>query len=741
MPHPNPNANAIVPYRMRRDLIARATTGGADSGWTLKDPLSLAYFRLRDAEFAVLSQLDGRQTYGALLDTLRRLFPAEAWSLENLKAFIGSLVQSGLLMSLVPGQGRSMVTREERARQQAWLRKLSSVLAFRWRGIDPEPLLRRTKSWTRWAFRPVTLAVCSMLIAVAMLLVTLRWETIVRRLPEATSLLGMGNLVSLTLIFIGIKLLHELGHVLSCRHFGGECHELGIQVLLFVPLFYGDVTDAWMLSRRWPRIAISAAGIFVELVLASLATLLWWWSVPGLLNSMFLNVMLVCSINTLLFNGNPLLRYDGYFVLADLLHLPNLAAQGRQTLMSLCERAIAGDSDEEVELHSRRWWTLVTYGLLSAAYRVFVTIGIVWFLHQFFGRGLGLFATAISMLLVVGAVVTPIRELASRVRQRVRDDSLSPGRLRRRLTAIGLLLAGLLWIPLPYSVSAPFVVFPGEAQPIFVAAPGRIESAVASGTRVQEGDSLGELVNHELQLQLERQASEVARLSARLRNLEAQRSRDEAAAMRIPTTRDELTGAKRRFEQLTTEVRRLKLLSPATGTVLPPPNVPRTRTADDTLPEWHGTPIDTDNLGATVREQTLFCYVGDPSRQDALLLVDQNAVEFVRPGQSVRLQFLSAPGVLREGRVAEIASSRSETVPRELMVSQLVAARPDNTTSPLSEVLYEVRVQLNSASGNRPAAAALYSPGNARITCGFQSLGSRLWRLLRNTFSAELSSS
>lgn len=741
MPHPNPTANAIVPYRMRRDLIARAATGGADSGWTLKDPLSLAYFRLRDAEYAVFRQLDGRQTYGALLDTLRRLFPAEAWSLENLKAFIGSLVQSGLLTSQVPGQGRSMVTREERSRQQAWLRRLSSVLAFRWRGIDPEPLLHRTESWTRWAFRPVTLAVCSALIVVAMLLVTLRWETIVRRLPEATSLLGMGNLVSLTLIFIGIKLLHELGHVLACRHFGGECHELGIQVLLFVPLFYGDVTDAWMLSRRWPRIAISAAGIFVELVLASVATLLWWWSVPGLLNSMFLNVMLVCSINTLLFNGNPLLRYDGYFVLADLLHLPNLAAQGRQTLMSLCERAIAGDSDEEVELHSRRWWTLVTYGVLSAAYRVFVTIGIVWFLHQFFGRGLGLFATAISVLLVVGAVVAPLRELASRVRQRVRDDSLSPGRLRRGLAAIGLLLVGLLWIPLPFSVSAPFVVFPGEAQPIFVTASGRIESAVASGTRVQEGDSLGELVNHELQLQLERQASEVARLSARLRNLEAQRSRDEAAAMRIPTTRDELAGAKRRFEQLTTEVRRLKLLSPATGTVLPPPNVPRTRTADDTLPEWHGTPIDTDNLGATVREQTLFCYVGDPSRQDALLLVDQNAVEFVRPGQSVRLQFRSAPGVLREGRVAEIASSRSETVPRELIVSQLAAARSDNGASPLSEVLYEVRVQLNSAPSNRPAAAALYSPGNARITCGFQSLGSRLWRLLRNTFSAELSSS
>ena len=222
MPPSGHNANAIIPWRMRRDVIALASAGGGEAGWTLKDPLSLAYFHLREAEFAVFSRLDGQRTYADVLEALRRQFPAEGWSLENLRAFVGSLVQSGLLTSLLPGQGRSIAKQREISSRRARLGLLSKLLSFRWRGIDPEPLLRRVEPSTRWLFSPVTLTVCVSLIALATLLVTLRWETLVRRLPDATALFGLGNLLPLVLVFIGIKLLHEFGHVLTCRHFGGE---------------------------------------------------------------------------------------------------------------------------------------------------------------------------------------------------------------------------------------------------------------------------------------------------------------------------------------------------------------------------------------------------------------------------------------------------------------------------------------------------------------------------------------
>ncbi|TXT23609.1 MAG: peptidase M50, partial [Planctomycetota bacterium] len=187
------------------------------------------------------------------------------------------------------------------------------------------------------------------------------------------------------------------------------------------------------------------------------------------------------------------------------------------------------------------------------------------------------------------------------------------------------------------------------------------------------------------------------------------------------------------------EVQRLRLSSPQAGVVLPPPNMTRSRNADESLPEWHGTPLDTDNLGTTVREQTLFCYVGDPERQDALLLVDQNGVEFVRPGQLVRLRFLSDPGRVREGRVEEIASARAEVVPREMTVAQVIPVRHTSTGSAPAEVSYEVRVRLLTETAEQPSSSGLYSPGHARIACGYQSLVVRFLRLLRTTFSAELS--
>jgi len=369
-----------------------------------------------------------------------------------------------------------------------------------------------------------------------------------------------------------------------------------------------------------------------------------------------------------------------------------------------------------------------------------VLVAIVWFLHRVFGgtafggSGLGIVATLLSVMVVAGAVIVPVREFAQRVRSRWKSQTLSPRRLMRGLAAFGLVLGGLLLIPLPYSVRAPFVVYPAEAQPVFVSVAGRIESAVPSGSQVQKGELLGELANHDLLLQHERQNAEVARLTLRLKHIEAQRGSNEALSMRLPATRDALASARRRLEQLTTEVQRLRLISPTHGTVLPPPNVSRSRPSDDGLSEWHGTPLEPANHGATLREQTLFCYVGDPARQDALLLVDQDAVEFVRVGQTVRLQFLSAPGRVRAGRVEEIAAARAESLPRELAVTRLIAVRGNGSGVVPAEVAYEVRVRLTDAMP-----ATLYSPGRARIDCGTQSLGSRLWRLLRHTFSAEWS--
>ncbi len=727
--------NTLIPWCRRRDVVACAVESEGEAAWTLKDPLSLAYFRMRSAEYAVWNCLDGRITVRELLTELGRRFPREPWSAENLLTFLSSLAQAGLVTLSQPGQSRQIFRRLESQPARRWLQRLGGLLAFRWRGIDPEPLLRRTEAWTSWLFHPISVTAGCGLIATAGLLVLLRWETLIQRLPDSQAMLGVANWLPLVVVFVLIKLLHELGHVLTCRRFGGECHELGVQVLLFMPLFYGDVTDAWMLSRRWPRIAISAAGIFVELSLAAIATWLWWWSVPGWLNSVFLNAMLVCSVNTLLFNGNPLLRYDGYYVLSDLWNRPNLAAQGQHAVLTLGERLVLGVSDDEPQWHSPEWWCLFAYGVASSVYRWLVLIGIVWFLSGMFEPlGLGVVARTLSILVVGSAVVMPILNLATRCRMR-----WTHGLLRRGRSLIGggclmLLIAAVMLVPWPHSVRAPCVLHPADGVPMFVSAGGRIERAAAPGQKVAVGDLLLELSNPDLQLRRERQSAEVAKLTIRLKNLETQRANRDLASQQIPATRDALASAQQRLKQLDDDLQRLRIVSPVAGTVLPPPNQPRTRPSGPTLTAWQGTPLDASNHGATLAEQTLVCVIGDPTKLDVLLYVDQQAIEFLRVGQAVRLQLSSDPANTLKAEVVELAAIRTASAPRELIASHAIAAQPSPSGPIPIEVLYEVRARLRESA----AAASFYSPGQAQIACGTLPLWSRAWRSLRNTFSADL---
>ena len=187
----------------------------------------------------------------------------------------------------------------------------------------------------------------------------------------------------LFLVLAATKVLHELGHALACRHFGGECHEIGVMLLVFVPCLYCNVSDSWMLPNKWRRIAVAAAGMYVELVLASIATLLWWFSAPGLFNAICLNTMLVCSLGTLLFNGNPLLRYDGYYILSDLIDVPNLGAESTAAVRRLAGRWFLGlDLADERMLPGRSSWLLALYAVASTAYRIVVIVAILWGLRE-----------------------------------------------------------------------------------------------------------------------------------------------------------------------------------------------------------------------------------------------------------------------------------------------------------------------------------------------------------------------
>ncbi len=265
------------------------------------------------------------------LDDIRRRFEEEfapkRISLPQLQSFLGMLHGEGLIITDAKGQAEELLERyKKRSRKEFW-GQFANPLAIRFRGVDPERFLNWLHPRMHWLLSPVMVALSFALIIAALLLVAVQFQTVMAKLPDFDVFFGWRNAVLLVVVFAVTKILHELGHAISCRHFGGECHELGVMFLVFTPCLYVNVSDAWMLPNKWHRIAISGAGMYVEMILAAIATFLWWFSEPGMLNALCLNIMVVCSVTTVLFNGNPLLKYDGYYMLADLVEVPNLRQQ------------------------------------------------------------------------------------------------------------------------------------------------------------------------------------------------------------------------------------------------------------------------------------------------------------------------------------------------------------------------------------------------------------------------------
>jgi len=393
-------AEQTLPLRLRTDLIIGQQTYQGRLSWVVKDPLSLKFYRFNDEEYLLLQMLDGTGSLTDIAERYRQRNPSETLGTDSLKHFIASLHNSGLLTSAATGQSEMLLRREDMRRRRETIARYSSLMAIRFRGINPDRLLRWLYPVMSWIFSPLAIGMCLALMLSALMLVVVQFATLQSRLPALEQFFSPTGALGLMLALAASKVIHELGHGLTCRHYGGECHEMGVLILVLTPCLYCNVSDAWTMPNKWHRIAISAAGIWIDLLIASTATYLWWFTEPGLLNGFCLNLMFVCSVSTLVFNANPLLRFDGYYVLSDLLEIPNLAQKSsklvRRTLASVC-LGIEPDDDPFLPQQSRGLF--LVYSVAAFVYRWMITFSILWFLTQVFKPyGLQVIGYAVAVL-------------------------------------------------------------------------------------------------------------------------------------------------------------------------------------------------------------------------------------------------------------------------------------------------------------------------------------------------------
>lgn len=725
-----------VPLQRRADLICERAVYQGEPCWIVKDPLSLQYVRLGEEQYHALRLLDGRRSLEELRSGLQREFPTLRPRLSDVQSLVLDLHQKNLLCSGRPGQAAEVLKRERRRRWNALRSAAWSFLYIRLPGWDPERTLQRVYPLVRWMFHPLAVVACGVLIAASWLLLLVQFGRLEQPLADMQDFLIWPGPVALWLTIGAAKVVHEMAHALACKHFGGECHEIGVAFLVFSPCLYCDVSDSWILPDKWKRILIASAGMYIELVISALAAFGWWFTRPGPVNLLCLAVFLVTTLTTILFNANPLLRFDGYYILSDLLEIPNLRSRSEQLLFqTFCRTCLGIRVPGPAWTSQARHVWLAAYAVAAAAYRWFLAFAVIGVLYAllkpyglaWFGLGLGVGSAA----LVLGRIALSIlRQIAA-----TGPESMNYLRGGIVLAIVVMLLAAVLKLPLPLHAESPLLIEPSRVQHVYISTPGRLEEIhVQPGQRVRRGDRLISLSNFEKEDRCRQlhAAEAVQTIEVALQRALGDAAQEQLALGTLQAVQEQLADCRRQLEQLI-------IVAPCDGLVIAAPGrpAPPADEASSSLPDWSGTPLDPENLGCHLQRGTHLLGIAPEAGYQAVVLVDQEHRNELVAGQPVEIKLEHDPGRTHPGRISTISSQHLEFAPA-VLAARHGGALPTRTDPQgrerLESIAYQVTVPLDAERG-------LLKPGlrgRARFEISRRSLGEWLLRQLHRTFRFRL---
>ena len=534
--------------KLRSDIVITRHEDATNAPFVAKDPRTTQFFRFREAEHFIVSQLDGETPLDVVRQRTEARFAATL-SHETLTQFVRTLQDHGLLET-----DRSR--RESRSRS----RVKGSLLYLRCKVFDPDRLLTRMAKPLAPLFSMPFLVLSLLLIAVASATVMSNTaelgHSFVRHFSLSWFLVAWG-------FIIVVGAIHELAHGLACKRFGGEVHEIGIFFIYFNPAFYCDVSDAWLFPQKSKRLLVTLAGPYLELVFWALATLVWRVTNHGTLPNSLALIVMATSGFKVFFNLNPLLKFDGYYLLSDWLGIPNLRQKSFEYLRGLLSRR--GDRPTEPTALTRRERTIYfVYGVLAFVY----SFAMLWFvavrlggklIPQYHEWGLLLF------LLLFGARVR--NRLRSRMfkgtstlqpaRDPAGEAAKTAPRRRTRLVALAVLAAAVVasfFVKIDLRLGGEVRVLPARNAEVRSEVEGLIaEVHVREGMKVQQGDLVARLSDRDLAAELRKAEAEIAEKQATLRMLRIGTRPEEIAVAQkeVATAEARAAYSARRYDEAT----------------------------------------------------------------------------------------------------------------------------------------------------------------------------------------------
>jgi putative peptide zinc metalloprotease protein len=497
--------------RLRSHLRVHRHQYRGQTWYVLQDLATDQFHRFSPEAYGLIGLMDGRRTVQEIWEQASERLGDEAPTQNDVIGLISQLHTSDALFFEAPPDMVELSKRSATQVRRKRYTRLANIFSWRMPLCDPDRFLARFLPLVRPLISLPGLLLWTALVGMGLLWGGTYWTALFHDFSDQA--LAPQNLVLLWLLFPLLKLCHELGHGFMAKAFGAEVHELGVMLLVFTPVPYVETTGAWGFRSKWQRILVSAAGMMVELALASLALIVWINAEPGLVRVLAYNTILIAGISTVLFNANPLLRFDGYYMLMDYLEIPNMKHRAGRYFSYLAERYLLGQPEAEMPQATageRVWFVL--YGTASSLYRILVVVGILLFLGDQFPPVAILFAVFTGVMMVVVPVVKGATYLFTSPR-------LHLVRVRAVVTVVCLVaaLVGVVgFVPVPFRTVTEGIVWLSDDAMVRAETEGFVTQVVATpGSQVQAGDVLFICRNADLRAQLNVLNSRLQELKAR----------------------------------------------------------------------------------------------------------------------------------------------------------------------------------------------------------------------------------
>lgn len=698
----------VAPLRPR--LLTRARLHRhryrGERWYLLQDPASGRVHRFTPAARLVLAAMDGARSVEDLWQLAQRQLGEDAPTQDEIIQLLGQLHASDLLSTDAAPDVLEVFERGRKQETAKRRRSWANPMAIRIPLWDPGRFLDRFVPQWRWFWGWPGALLWLVVVLPALVMVPPHWPDLTGNLADRV--LAVDNLLLVALVFPFIKALHELGHATATRAGGGEVHDMGLMLLVLMPVPYVDASSATVFRSRWRRALVGAAGMLVELFVAALAFYLWLAVEPGFVRAVCFNVMLVAGVSTLIFNGNPLLRYDAYYILGDLTELPNLGQRATRYWGYLLESYVlrVRDAQSPAETPSERAW-FGLYGLASSIYRIFVTVAIAIFIgSQFFFVGVVLALWA--MVMMVGM---PVFRLMQHLQSR---QSLRERRVR--ILGIGgavlaVLLLVLVLVPMPQRTLAEGVVWLPERAILRAGAPGFVSRVEAApGARVQAGQPLVRRIDPALEAQVLTLEARVAELDASF-GVEFVNDR-----VRADMIKNQLVAEQTALERARERAAALQVEAQVDG-------VFTIAAAQDLPGRWH-------------KKGEVLGYVLGADEPIVRVVVEQGVADLVGAStRKVAVRLSDEVGRVIEGRILrQVPAGRDESPSKALLSSgggKLATDPRDPEGKKTLERVFQIDVGLNAPLG-RPAAYG--QRVHVRFELEPAPLALQGWRSLRRLF-------